>query len=750
MTELPDISFAIANFNGGRFLADSVRSALDQRGVSVEVVIVDDYSTDDSWALAQQIAAADPRVRAFRLTENRGPGGARNRALAEAHGHWFAILDNDDLIHPDRARRLLDEANRSDATLIADDLLLFDQDRVQPPRLFLKGARTRDPQWIDLPGYLRETVMYGRHPNLGFLKPMIRTDFLRSSNIGYDERLRIAEDDDLILRLLLAGARYRLLPYPMYFYRKHGQSISHRLSPAHAERMLAAADRQRAAIVAQRPDALPVFARRQRALRTAGGFSHLIDALKRRDPAAAMAAAGKTPSCLLLLHQPARAALGRLFGRGPARSPAPLPEAEDRTVLFISRQRLVGATNGSSTYLLALAEAAREAGFVPQLLQPSPGLFGRTPFFRLRPEMRVFDRHHIRGAWRIGDRVISHDPAVTLAAARGILARMLRRMGIGGPLSVDKKAPYAIAAPWTRNDLVYLARHGRGAATTAITDYIFQTEALPYLLTPGLRSATVMHDLFSARASQFDAGAADSVTAIDEATEIDLLGRSNAVIAIQNHEAEFVRTRVPAAQAVLAPMAASPARGPAPGDADTLLFVGSNTAPNVHGLTWFLSEIWPSVYAQRPSSRLLVAGKVAEAVTDVPAGVTMLGLVDDLKPLYIRAGVVISPLRQGSGLKIKLIEAIAMGKACVVTGVTLQGVEDALEQAVVRADDALPFAAAIADLQDDDDRRAALADAALTAARDHFGPAAAHADFRAWLSRAGIDQRRTAASSANP
>jgi len=733
MTKLPDVSFAIANFNGGQFLVESIRSALDQRGVSVELIIVDDCSTDDSWALAQQLADTDPRIRTFRLPDNRGPGGARNRALAEARGTWFAILDNDDLIHPDRSRRLLDEAGRSDATMIADDLLLFDQDGAQPPRLFLKGARARDAQWIDLRGYLRETVMYGRSPNLGFLKPMIRTDFLRSADIRYDERLRIAEDDDLIIRLLLAGARYRLLPYPMYFYRKHGRSISHRLSPAHAERMLAAADRQHAAIAAQRPDVLPVFARRQRALRQAGGFSHLVDALKRRDTVAAIRVALKVPSSLLLLHQPIRAALGRRLRHTPADAPAASTGDSDGVVLFVSRQRLVGATNGSSAYLLSLAEAARTAGFVPHLLQPSPGLFGRTPFFRLRPEMRVFAEHHIRGAWRIGDRVIAHDPAIAIAAVRGVLARILRKAGVGGPLSVDRKAPYAIAAPWSRADLLYLARHGRGTAKTVIADYIFQTEALPYLLTPGLRSATVMHDLFSARAGQFGDGATDSVSAIDEAKEIDLLGRSDAVIAIQNHEAAFVRDRVAQTQAILAPMAATPADVPAPGNADTLLFVGSNTAPNVHGLAWFLSDVWPRVRAQRPDSRLLVAGRVAEAIIELPAGVEMLGLVDDLKPLYIRAGIVISPLRQGSGLKIKLIEAIAMGKACVVTAVTLQGVEGALADAVSRADDAEAFAAAISDLQNDEDRRCALAAAALAAAREHFGPAAAHAAFRAWL-----------------
>src|SRR5436190_621702 len=82
---------------------------------------------------------------------------------------------------------------------------------------------------------------------------------------------------------------------------------------------------------------------------------------------------------------------------------------------------------------------------------------------------------------------------------------------------------------------------------TAIADYVFQTEALPYLLDSRVRSATVMHDLFSARAGQFTAGATDSVVAIDRDREIDLLGRADAVLAIQADEAAFVAAHVPGA-----------------------------------------------------------------------------------------------------------------------------------------------------------------------------------------------------------
>ncbi|TPG16472.1 glycosyltransferase [Sphingomonas koreensis] len=728
------ISFAVANYNGERFLEDAVASALAQRGVDVEVLIVDDCSSDGSWQRAQSLADRDPRIRAWRLPENRGPGGARNLALDHARGDWLAVLDSDDLIHPDRMRRLVAEAHVTQATIVADDLLVFDDDDRTSPQLFLAGGRTAGAQWIDLPGYLRETAMYGRHPNLGFLKPVFQLDFLRAHALRYDDRLRIAEDDDLIVRALAAGARYRLLPEPMYFYRKHGTSISHRLSAAHADRMMAAADRLDPLIRQKDSTCATPWRRRRRALRRAWGFSHLVEALKRRDVGAAAAIVSRTPAALSLLRQPIGARAARLFGRAASSKADHAAPGDNRdAVLFISRQRLVGATNGSSAYLISLASAVRAAGRVPHLLQPSSGLFGRTPVLRLRPEMLVFETIRIRSATRMGSWIVTHDPAVFARAVRGILARLLRRVGVGGTLSIDRKAPYAIAAPWSRSELAFVATHGRGVAPIAIADYIFQIEALPYLLDSRCRTATVMHDLFSARADQFSGTATDSVAAIDQATEIDLLGRCDAVIAIQATEASFVADRVDGSTSVLAPMAADPVPAPQPGERHQLLFVGSNTAPNIHGLSWFVDHVWPVVRARAPEARLAVAGTVSTGIERSVAGVEMLGLVDDLDPLYARAGIVISPLLQGSGLKIKLVEALARGKACVVTPVTLQGVEAVVGPAVSCAEDAEAFAAAVLRLIGDDAARAAMAAAALRVARESFGSEAAYRGFRDWL-----------------
>ena len=116
--------------------------------------------------------------------------------------------------------------------------------------------------------------------------------------------------------------------------------------------------------------------------------------------------------------------------------------------IFVSRQRLIGATNGSSSYLLDLARSVRAAGLEPVLLQPSPDIMGRIPFFRARPEMAVFASHHIRGVAQIGSWFVSRDASVWRDAMLGVVQGLARKLGSTAPWTRDHPRPYAIAAPW--------------------------------------------------------------------------------------------------------------------------------------------------------------------------------------------------------------------------------------------------------------------------------------------------------------
>ncbi len=704
----------MANHNGGAFLKDAITSVLAQRCVQLELLLIDDASSDDGAAVMRGFERADSRVRAFILPGNVGPAAARNIGIDHARGAWIAIVDSDDLLHPDRLARLLDAAQADGADIAADDLLQFDESGRDRPRAVLGLS---GPCWLDLAVYIRSNALFARGASYGTLKPLFRAQTTFAKGLRYDPALRIAEDYDLVFRMMRAGARFRTYPHLTYFYRKHTRSISHRLPEAALHAMLLADDRSAAGA-----DAAVNAAMRHRrtSILRALAFTLIVQALKRRDLTAALRLAVRSPAAALLLALPVKAVFNRLR---PAVQPRP---AHGRDICLISRQRVVGNTNGSSAYLLDLCRTLVAQGWRVHFVCPSPAIFGRWPAMLLQKEMHVFTSLHIRGSILLGRVVLARDPRIALSACVTLARRMAMLIGLGqnGP---EKRAPYAVAVPWLAQDYLYLARHARPCGDVLIADYAFLTDGFAYVLRPDAPKAVIMHDLFSNRTEQFArAQAADSVAVLSADAEYALLGQADTVIAIQDDEAAQVREHLPGTQVLTVPMSVSIVARAQPGRGANLLFVGGDTAPNILGLNWFLDDVWPRVLGRFADATLAVAGNVGASARGAPR-MRRLGVVADLSPLYTDASVVISPLLLGSGLKIKLIEAMAQGKAIVASPASLQGLPAIIHDAVIEADSADSFAAAVSHLLDDPVERARRGERARLMAEALFSQDVAHA-----------------------
>ena len=724
LTADPVVSVIVANFNGEKFLPDALTSARAQTLRAIEIIVIDDASSDASLEIANSFARADDRIHVIAQKVRSGPGAARNAGLAVARGKWIAVLDSDDMMHPSRLEDLVREAERSGADICADDLLVFQEGA--PPTSHL-SRRQRELEWLSAAEFVDR--IYSREPSLGYLKPLIRMSFIAAHGIRYDPDLTIGEDYNLILQLLAKGAKFRLLSSLGYFYRKHSNSISHRLSGQNLDRMLAADERLRPLFAESAQDVARAFERRRASIERAMAFADIVSSLKARKFGEAGLTAIRNPSAIPLLAMPVAARLRRLRSRRKEEKAG----GNGKQICLISRQRLVGCTNGSSTYLINLAAALRNAGHSITLISPSVATLGRWPFLLMRPEMQVFDEMHIRGAWKINRRLrIAKAPRIALSAAMAIAARFASRFGIR-IASWDRPAPYAIAEPWHREELIYIARHAPRTTTMVLADYAFTTPAIPYVLAPSARSAVVMHDLLSARAERFRAQKlSDSVTTLDEAAEVKLLQQADVTIAIQKAEAEAIQRLLPDRQVVLTPHPTRAVAAPQAGDRTTVLFVGSSTAPNVIGLQWFLEEVWPEINRRMRNCRLVVAGSIASSFPKAVAGVQFLGVVADLEPLYEQAGVVISPLTIGSGLKIKLIEALGHGKAIVATSASTEGCEDEVVQATLQRDTAQGFADAVVELLDNDALRRAKSAQALDVARRLYSLEASYEELLAF------------------
>src|SRR5665213_2300315 len=727
-----DVSVIIANYNGEKFIADAVRSACDQSHRNIEIIVSDDASADASVRIVEDLMAEDARIRLIRSNVNGGAAAARNRALEAARGQWLCILDSDDLMHPDRIRSLVEQAAESGADIVADDLLLFDTDRRSTPKTLFNGAWATAARWVTAEDYLATNNFFGRGPALGYLKPIFRTSFIAKQNSRYDERLTIAEDFNFVLHLLMAGAKFRTIPRIGYFYRRHSGSISHRLTSKVLQDILDVEQEW----CARYPQASlqSLLRSRERSVRRAIAFDKLVSAIKSRQIARAAIMAMANPAAALLLRLP----LGQFIKR-LRRRPKSINSRRPQ-VCILTRQRVVGRTNGSSRYLLDIAAFLAERGFDLHLIVPSPATMGRWPFLKLSNDMAIFASIKCRGTVRIGRYVIACNPGTFLKSALALLDRLLYRNGLI-VRRLSKPAPYAISEPLTRKDQQFIARQAPSIADALIADYCFLTEAYPFALRPDARRIVIMHDLFSSRSSQFAGlNATDSVTSLSLAEETKMLAAADAIVAIQQDEAAVLRHRLPNHEIIVAPIAALPVGRPQTGTAEIVLFVGSSAAPNVDGIKWFIEACWPSIQQSRPNASLYIAGSVCDTLGLMPATIKLLNVVENLEDLYAMASVVISPLRAGSGLKIKLIEALSKGKAVVATSTTLQGVAGLLAGCVQVADSAPIFASMVSELLADESNRAKLGANGIAAVSQNFAPEQAYGGIAAVLERTRIEQ----------
>ena len=104
---MASVDVVVPCYNYGRFLADAVESVLNQEGVDLHVLIIDNASEDDSLEVASELAARDRRVKVIAHSVNRGHTSSYNEGIDKASAEYFLILDADDLLAPGALARAL-------------------------------------------------------------------------------------------------------------------------------------------------------------------------------------------------------------------------------------------------------------------------------------------------------------------------------------------------------------------------------------------------------------------------------------------------------------------------------------------------------------------------------------------------------------------------------------------------------------------------------------------------------------------
>jgi glycosyltransferase involved in cell wall biosynthesis len=161
-----------------------------------------------------------------------------------------------------------------------------------------------------------------------------------------------------------------------------------------------------------------------------------------------------------------------------------------------------------------------------------------------------------------------------------------------------------------------------------------------------------------------------------------------------------------------------------PADGHTVLYFGLlSTVPNVDGVGYFARAIWPRIAAADPAARWKIVGGRPPPLIQALAGprIELTGFVPDLRPQLADAAVVVVPLRLGGGTRLKIVEAMAMGKAIVSTTLGAEGIEAVPGRDLFIADEPAGFADAVSRLLADPGLAARIGQSARRLAVDRYG-----------------------------
>lgn len=223
----PLISVIVPVYNVEDYLDQCLESIVNQSYTNLEILVVDDGSTDGSGALCDQWATRDQRIRVIHQA-NGGLSAARNAALDVMHGEMVTMVDSDDVLHPSAIKVMVEAMLKNQASLVIGDYTPFDSDS--------------EPSWPTQ----GEQPVAARFPQHRALLLIFYQQGLTHSAWGrlYDASLfegirypvgQNYEDLAIIYPLLLKCGRVAKINYTLYGYRQRPSSILGAFSPKRAD-----------------------------------------------------------------------------------------------------------------------------------------------------------------------------------------------------------------------------------------------------------------------------------------------------------------------------------------------------------------------------------------------------------------------------------------------------------------------------------------------------------------------------------
>ncbi len=225
----PNISVVMPAYNAMSFIADAVNSVLKQSLFNLELIVVDDCSTDDTWNIISRIAEVDSRLKIIKLDDNSGSAKyPREVAVNMASADWICWVDADDIIPFDYLEKLLLRQQNTDADIVCSQMIAF-QNNINNVKYTLPDISLNNNGDDILPG--RVAVMktigsWSLNAN-GFL---VRKSLWSGTSLFLNRDANWMDADDVSTREMILSANKVAFSDAVYYYRIHSDAITKKLS----------------------------------------------------------------------------------------------------------------------------------------------------------------------------------------------------------------------------------------------------------------------------------------------------------------------------------------------------------------------------------------------------------------------------------------------------------------------------------------------------------------------------------------
>ena len=212
------VTVIVPVYNAEKYIRKCVKSILEQNYTNLELLLIDDASTDKTWECIENLQKSDERIKAFQQATNKGPGAARNLGLYHANGKWIFFVDSDDAIATNMINTMVAIAEKNSADLAICD---FYAKANKKGEIFGTKMLTRE-EYVKKYYYCFPPNTYvGSNCNKCY-----KAEIIKRQNIRFDENERFAEDYRFNVNYMHHVEKLCVLSQGLYVYNRHNNSLS--------------------------------------------------------------------------------------------------------------------------------------------------------------------------------------------------------------------------------------------------------------------------------------------------------------------------------------------------------------------------------------------------------------------------------------------------------------------------------------------------------------------------------------------